>query len=87
MVDQPTGEQPNAPSNQGLVDLNTTQQQGVRNLGGIIQAIRTTFPGQFVGVPANSTASGQPNQVSFDTGFLYVCIGVNTWRRVAISSF
>ena len=74
-------------SQQGLQNLNSTQLQGVKNLGLIIQAIRTTFPGQFVVPPANATASGTPNQVAYDTGFLYICIGVNTWRRVAIAAF
>lgn len=78
---------PNAPSSQGLTDLNTTQQQGVKNLGLLIQAIVTRFPGQFSPAPANSTALGTPNQVAYDSGFFYICIGVNTWKRVAISTF
>jgi hypothetical protein len=78
---------PNAPSNQGLVDLNTTQQQGVRNLGLIIQAMRTTFPGQFVGVPASATAPGQPNQVSYDATHLYLCISPSVWVRATLATF
>ena len=47
----------NAPASQGLTDLNTTQQQGVRNLGGIIQAIKSVFPQQ-TGTASTATAGG-----------------------------
>ena len=78
---------PNAPSAQGLTDLNTTQQQGVKNLGLLIQTIRSTFPGQFSPAPANSTASGTPNQVAYDATHFYVCIATNTWVRATLATF
>lgn len=84
MADEDLGS--NAAS-QGLKDLNTTQQSGVRYIGLLIQAIQTTFPGQFVLAPANATAVGKPNQVAYDSGFFYICVGVNTWKRVAIATF
>jgi len=77
----------NASSQQGLKDLATIQQSGVRNIGLLIQAIQTRFPGQFSPAPANATALGTPNQVAYDSGFFYICVGVNTWKRVAISTF
>ncbi len=70
-----------------MQDLVSVQGNGVRYLGQLIGVVQSAFPGQFVLPPANSTATGTPNQVAYDTGFLYICIGVNTWRRVAISTF
>lgn len=78
---------PNAPSSQGLTDLNTTQQQGVKNLGLLIQAIVTRFPGQFSPAPANATALGTPNQVAYDATHFYVCIATNTWVRATLATF
>jgi hypothetical protein len=86
MADQPTAP-PNDPSSRGLTDLNTTQQQGVRNLGLLIQAIRTTFPGQFVGVPATATSAGTPNQVAYDATHFYLCISPSVWVRTTLATF
>ena len=70
-----------------LDDINSTQQQGVKNLGLILQAIQTTFPGQFVGVPANSAAAGTAGQFSYNANFFFICVGAGEWRRVALSTF
>ncbi len=78
---------PQAPIGGSMQDLVNVQGNGVRYLGLLINAVKTTFPGQFVPAPANSTASGTPNQVAYDAGFFYICIGPNTWKRVAISTF
>ncbi len=77
----------NAPSAQGLKDLNTTQQSGVRYLGLLIQAIQTRFPGQFVAVPATATSAGTPNSVAYDATHFYVCIATNTWVRATLATF
>lgn len=37
--------------------------------------------------PANSTAVGIVGQVAWDTGFLYMCVSNNSWRRIAWSTF
>ena len=84
MADEELG---NAPSAQGLKDLNTTQQSGVRYLGLIIQTLQTSFPGQFVLAPANATAVGKPNQVAYDATHFYVCIATNTWVRATLATF
>jgi hypothetical protein len=41
-------------------------------------------------VPASATAAGLPLQMAglaTDGNFLYVCVGVNSWKRVALSAF
>jgi hypothetical protein len=74
-------------SQQGLQNLNNTQLQGVKNLGLLIQAIKTTFPGQFVAAPATATSAGTPNQVAYDATHLYICIATNTWVRATLATF
>lgn len=37
--------------------------------------------------PANSTASGQTGTVVWDSGFVYVCVANNVWKRAALSSY
>lgn len=38
-------------------------------------------------VPSSSSSLGSPGQVCADLSWLYICVGTNTWRRVAISAF
>lgn len=37
--------------------------------------------------PSSSTAACSTGQFSFDSNYYYLCIGANTWKRVALSSF
>ena len=76
-----------ASASQGLKDLNTTQQSGVRYIGLLIQTLQNTFPGQFVLPPANATAVGKANQVAYDATHFYVCIATNTWVRATLATF
>lgn len=70
-----------------LDTINSTQQQGVLNLGLIYQALLAQRSLNLVPVPATSTANGTAGQVAADASFLYLCIATNLWRRVAISAF
>lgn len=38
-------------------------------------------------IPANSAAVGQPGTFAFDSNWLYVCVGLNEWRRAALNTF
>jgi hypothetical protein len=69
-----------------LGTLNSTQAQGVKYIGLLIQAIREAFP-NWVNVPASATAPGVAGQVAYAPGFLYICVSSNTWQRVAIATF
>jgi hypothetical protein len=35
-------------------------------------------------VPLTNTDAGIKGQIAVDTGFLYVCVATNTWKKVAI---
>ena len=37
--------------------------------------------------PANATDTGQAGQICWDTNYLYVCVALNTWKRIALSSW
>jgi len=69
-----------------LDDLNSTQQQGVQNLGLIYKALLDGGL-NLVPVPATSTSPGTAGQVAASSTFLYLCVANATWRRVALSTF
>lgn len=35
----------------------------------------------------NSSASGTPGQIVWDSGNIYVCVAANTWKRATLSSY
>lgn len=37
--------------------------------------------------PASATAPGVAGTVTWDSGFIYVCIATDTWKRVAIATW
>lgn len=37
--------------------------------------------------PASAAATGTIGQIAWDTGFLYVCISTDSWKRVAIAAW
>ena len=67
--------------------INSTQSQGVQYLGLNYQALQASRDLNLVPVPATATSSGTAGQVAADSGFFYLCIATNTWRRVAIAAF
>lgn len=37
--------------------------------------------------PATSTSTGVAGQVEWDSGYVYICVATNTWKRAALSSW
>ncbi len=37
--------------------------------------------------PASATAPGVAGTITWDAGFIYVCIATDTWKRVAIATW
>jgi len=70
-----------------LDDVVSVQQQGVQNLGLILQALLAQRTLNLSPVPATSTSNGTAGQVAADASFLYLCISTNVWRRVAVAAF
>jgi len=46
-----------------------------------------TKVGPWTSVPATATSAGTAGQLAYASGYLYVCVATNTWRRVALSSW
>jgi len=46
-----------------------------------------TKVGPWVTVPETATSTGVAGQVAYASGFLYVCVATNTWRRTALTSW
>ena len=42
---------------------------------------------QIVPAPANASARGSAGEWAWDSGFIYVCTALNTWKRVAIATW
>lgn len=34
-----------------------------------------------------NNATGTAGQLSFDTNYIYICVGTNTWKRVTLETF
>jgi hypothetical protein len=51
-----------------------------------VQAAVNAAP-QITDIPATSTAKAQPGEMAFDANYLYVAVGVNIWKRIALSSW
>lgn len=41
----------------------------------------------FTTVPSSSTAPGEAGQMAYDSTYLYICVALNSWRRIALSSW
>lgn len=39
-----------------------------------------------VPAPATAASAGIPGQWAYDTGYIYICIAANSWKRVAIAA-
>lgn len=38
-------------------------------------------------VPSSSTASGSPGQIAYDSNYLYICVSINTWKRIPLEAW
>lgn len=41
----------------------------------------------FVDPPVSSSAPGFPGQMSWDADYVYVCIALDTWKRIALETW
>lgn len=81
-----------AASNNGKLVLGTfvgTTESDVLTLGSDKRAM---FAGDTVGIatartPASAAAAGVQGQVCWDSGFVYVCVATNSWKRAALAAW
>lgn len=74
------------PSNQMFIYANSNP--AIR----IDSNLQTTFLNDRINIsnsftPASAAAAGSTGMIAYDTNFIYVCVGVNTWKRVAIATW
>lgn len=51
-------------------------------------AASTKFPYfQVVDPPATASSTGVEGQAAYESGFLYICVGTDTWERVALATW
>jgi hypothetical protein len=49
--------------------------------------LRLDDNGAFAAAPSSASDTGLLGEVRLDTGYIYLCVGTNTWRRVAINTW
>jgi len=83
-------------SNSGGAALMTLQHGGNVGIGGATPAI-SSGTGLHCGgstirlgtsrTPASATATGNTGEICWDSGYLYVCVATNTWKRTSLSTW
>jgi len=69
-----------------LDTLNSTQIEGVKNLGLIYQALKNGIV-NWQPAPATAASAGTAGMIAYDATHLYVCVQANVWVRVALATF
>jgi hypothetical protein len=82
------------PSDFFLMNVNTGDVALSTNAGNIrleptggITLVQGNLALQSQTVPASSSDTGTEGEVTWDSSYVYVCVGTNTWKRTAISTF
>jgi hypothetical protein len=83
------------PSNSLLVNAETDNGSGAKlqvegsitSSGNITTGAGGAIVTQWSSTPANSSVSGPRGQISYDSNYMYMWVGVNSVKRVALSSF
>lgn len=69
-------------SGAGILAALTDIQISLNGIGGALSALPRVAP-----VPASATAAGTAGSIAIGSDYLYICIGANSWKRVALSAF
>jgi hypothetical protein len=79
----------------GEVDENFRDLRQDTDLNRVLQNGNTSSLGMTVGsialsgstAPGAASDPGTPGQIAWDSGFIYVCVAANTWKRAALTSW
>jgi len=82
-----SGEQLNAQIDTAQGATGPTGPTGPSGSAGATGPTGATGAGAPVSAPANASSTGTAGQWSYDSGFIYVAVATNTWKRVAISTW
>jgi len=53
----------------------------------VLDVLGNTFRLRTARTPASATATGNQGDICWDSGYLYVCVATNTWKRASLSSW
>ena len=65
----------------GSVGIGTTTPSVALDITSDIMALRTAK------TPASATDNGTTGSICWDSGYVYVCVGLNAWKRAALVSW
>ena len=76
----------------GLTSVSTFTVSGATTLSSTLSVSGTsTFAGNVVVgnvyVPTANTSPGVKGQITYDSGYVYICVAVNTWKRASIAAW
>jgi len=72
----------------GLIGWNLPNTQG--NVGEYLTVTATSemeWKTVATTAPGANNSTGQTGQIAFDSGYIYVCVATNTWKRAAIATW
>jgi hypothetical protein len=67
--------------NDGKLGIGTNAATALLDVNSDIIRLRTAK------TPANATDTGNAGDICWDSGFLYVCVATNSWKKVAIAAW
>lgn len=67
----------------GTVSANTFSANNLTITGGLSANVTGNI--RITGsAPSSATSSGLPGQIRYDSGYIYVCVASNTWKRAEL---
>jgi hypothetical protein len=74
-----------------FISGNILPSGGTKNLGNTSAYWNAIYANTFfMGTqytPATSSSTGYPGQMTYDSGYIYVCVATNTWKRATLTSW
>lgn len=78
----------NTPSNSKTIDLTATGVGfGTNTPSTLVDINSNKFRVRTAKTPASATDTGNAGDICWDSGFVYVCVATNTWKRTAIATW
>lgn len=69
------------------VGIGTNNPQDKLHVAGNVRATGDTLRLQTSKTPTSASATGTAGDICWDTGFLYICVAANTWKRAALTAW
>lgn len=70
-----------------MIDLVSAAQNTTKAINNLSQTLSALYPLIFTNAPSTAASDGSPGQIAVDSSYLYLCVAVDTWKRVAIATW